>query len=256
MEKSASNPGPNSAPRPPTSSSSKSLSNLANFYGGSQENLKVLSKPSFASNMESLKPKKTLRFNLEQHQQPDEEQTPPPKEFRRSGHQRKHSETTDASPPQLLNSRSPSSSNSSKEGFVKSMCRFFNGGSPSSEKKVLLNRSNSFSVLGDSEAKIQGGGEDKRSGLFRSWSLRNRRRRRRRSSEEDTEEDDEGKERCSPSYSYKSQDSGFSDSGESNKEAKSSSSSSEEDLEDPNMTQIPNYKKTPLKTPGRYSMKG
>uniref|UniRef100_A0A0K2T877 Protein inscuteable homologue C-terminal domain-containing protein n=1 Tax=Lepeophtheirus salmonis TaxID=72036 RepID=A0A0K2T877_LEPSM len=238
--------------------------NLNNFYGGSQENLKVVNKPSFRSNMESLKPKKTIRFNL------DDTATPPPKEFRRMGTQRKT----------LRNNRCLSTVVTEKErrllmqedvggeqvsevaqsprpnkGFVKSMCRFFNNSPPiiRSDKK-LLNRSNSFSeaVLRQSEetestesSSPNDPTECKRnSGLFRSWSLRNRRRRRRRSVDSSESAHGDEDKRSSPSYSVKSQDSGFSDSGESNKEAKESS---EEDLDDPNMTQIP-YK-TPMKTP-------
>ncbi|CAB4067229.1 unnamed protein product [Lepeophtheirus salmonis] len=122
------------------------------------------------------------------------------------------------------------------KGFVKSMCRFFNNSPPiiRSDKK-LLNRSNSFSeaVLRQSEetestesSSPNDPTECKRnSGLFRSWSLRNRRRRRRRSVDSSESAHGDEDKRSSPK----------------------AKESSEEDLDDPNMTQIP-YK-TPMKTP-------
>lgn len=102
-------------------------------------------------------------------------------------------------------------------GFVKSMCKLYADWSP---KRRSLNRSNSFSGPESSPPSLSNNEEEttttppQRKGSFRlfrsnSWSSR----RNKNKSEVKTSPPKIENQRCSPSYSTKSQDSGFSEHG-------------------------------------------
>ena len=102
-------------------------------------------------------------------------------------------------------------------GFVKSMCKLYADWSP---KRRSLNRSNSFSGPESSPPSLSNNEEEttttppQRKGSFRlfrsnSWSSR----RNKNKSEVRTSPPKIENQRCSPSYSTKSQDSGFSEHG-------------------------------------------
>ncbi len=229
-----------------------------------------------------------IRFDLPDSSEcassPNETLTPPPKEFRRSDYktlranrclstvvtERERAVLRDLEAERLSRSPRPPA------GIVRSMCRFYNSQSVEQVNvRPGLNRSSSFSggpqslnvVVVDhghhspsssassdeascpssSEkassvspgSETEGGG--KRFGLFRSrsWSLRRKR--------------GQQPKRCSPSYSTKSQDSGFSDteskggaaktavlmSSKSTRSTGTSMREEDEDEEDPNLTQMP-----------------
>ena len=186
----------------------------------SEKNI-MMSKQTKAVPGPQLPPKrlpKQIRFDL------DTSVTPPPKEFKRLGSQRKTLRAarcmstiiTDKERALLLKKqviKSEERLNSPKPptGIVQSMCKFY------SDRKVL-NRSSSFSTSNgspspnsDTSASLS---DKNRSpitvntfGLFRNLSFRKKKE------SLDSEEIEENEpQRCSPSYSTKSQDSGFADS--------------------------------------------
>ncbi len=228
------------------------------------------------------------------------ELTPPPKEFKRAGNQRKtmrpfsalvteselrsvydyaepiaenspESTPVQASqqmlPAHLSSKLTPISVDSPKppQGFVRSMCQLFTGSN--SAGKSQLNRSNSFSGKSADSSNNSARSSFR---LFRSnsWSSRNKNKNKASAESESPESQQcqpvmiRTQQRCSPSYSTKSQDSGFSENAAAsaqqsqpiaeNKVKLRSASTSQlrlqflrasmelsEDSMDPNLTQLP-----------------
>jgi hypothetical protein len=247
---------------------------------------------SLATMQQTPKVFKHIRFNLSNSNSNNNSEnmtpTPPPKEFKRMGDQRKTLRTARCmstivtekerallvkSPLMELSEEADQDQEAEEpveqspkpaQGFVKSMCKFY-ADTIKITSKSSLNRSNSFSGKSDTETALS---SDQKRGSFRlfrsnSWSTRRKKSSETSNSSSPGSDQVPPAQRCSPSYSTKSQDSGFSEQNAEQQQQQQhsqqlraitstsqliqnqrlqflrSNMESREDEEDPNLTQIP-----------------
>ena len=274
--------------------------NILKDVEAEKENLTAISKRT--KNMDrpascifdySPKVTKQIRFQLEDS--PDV--TPPPKEFKRMGSQRKtlrntrcmSTVVTDRDRAMLFAGAECAAgckpSPKAPSGFVKSMCKLY-------EPRITINRSSSFnasslntstsstsdsSTSGTPQANLESTTGSRRSlrGLFRSRSWSSRRKKDELVIQATADHESFVPKRASPSYSTKSQDSGFSDesgafiirklrspldalpeSGKATdvKQKRIQFFNDNEDDEDPNLTQLPDSARERVDTIYKYAV--